>query len=221
MNEEVSRILKMLEDGKISAEAAERLIRALKETGEAEAAGRTRQWTGTGTQEAPDVLRKLIRSFRVACRRQRRMTWLRYYKYAENLANQRRQRRGQVPIAERLGLLFSRHGLADLEELRAEATLEDLYFDAVARELLRYALQEEFEVSISAEEVEAFRTYGDVIRWVEEHVSAGADAAEETPVGARAPDPPQPPPAPAPPPPCPEPAEPPSAPTAPEGHEVQ
>ena len=149
------------------------------------------------------------------------MTWLRYYKYAENLANQRRQRRGQVPIAERLGLLFSRHGLADLEELRAEATLEDLYFDAVARELLRYALQEEFEVSISAEEVEAFRTYGDVIRWVEEHVSAGADAAEETPVGARAPDPPQPPPAPAPPPPCPEPAEPPSAPTAPEGHEVQ
>jgi acyl carrier protein len=178
MNEEVSRILKMLEDGKISAEAAERLIRALKETGGAEGGGRTRQWTCTGTQEAPDVLRKLIKSFRVACRRQRRTTWLRYYRYAEYLANQRRQRRGQVPIAERLGLLFSRHGLADPEELTPHATLEDLHFDAAARELLRYALREEFEVSISAEEVEAFRTYGDVIRWVEEHATAAAPAPE-------------------------------------------
>jgi len=207
MNEQISRILKLLEDGKITADAAERLIRALQEVGGNGSS--ERRWQTGYRSEPPDILRVLMRAIRAAGRRQRRLSWWRYYRFQDQLARCRRKRAEEMSTADRVAHIFTHRGLADPDELQANATLEDLGFDQVARAVLRWALQDEFGVEMSEDTLASLWTYGAVVEWAERHSAGHSTAATEAanPEPAAAPEPPS----------DPEPAAAPEPPSDPEG----
>lgn len=192
-NEEVSRILRMLEEGKISADEAERLIRSLKDTA-AESEPSEKRWKCTGTGEPADFLCRIVRAFKAGARRQRRFTWWRYYWFAQRLADARKQRRSELTIEARVRHLFTQRGLADPDDLSLETRLADLSFDDVARDVLRFSLEDEFELAVSAEQLSDLSTVGDIVGWIagqtpEPAVTVDATASgEATPQSA--PDPP-------------------------------
>lgn len=201
MNEQVNRILRMLEEGKIDADAAERLIRALQRT--EPASGSERHWPFEGRAETPDIFRGIVRALKAASRRQRRLVWWRYYRFNDRMAACRRKRAAELSTPARIEHLFVHRGLADPDELRPEVTLDQLGFDQFARDILRWALQDEFGIEIQPQEVQRLTTFGSVVEWVESRVAATGTTSQ--------PEPPTPPEPPAPP----TPPEPPSEPEAP------
>ncbi len=167
MNEEVGRILGMLEDGKISAEEAERLIRALCETASHRASAGKRGPCGEPKQGA-DILKCICRALKAAARRQRRMSWWQYYWANRRWAEARSKRAADMGTAERVERLLIECGLGDPGETPPTARLDqDLHFDNLARQVLRYALEDEFGLSVSPEDVLAMATVADVVAFVE------------------------------------------------------
>jgi len=208
MNEEISRILRLLEEGKISADEAERLIRSLREGHTKAAEPSEKRWKCEGKPEPPDVLRSIVRAFKAAARRQRRFTWWRYYWFAHKLAEARQRRVSAMTVEARVRHLFAHRGLADggPDGAAASTALADLAFDDMARDVLRFSIEDEFGISVTSDDVTAFQTVGDVVAWVTARVPdtapqpgadarAGADASEaaEAPEPPRAPEPPEPP----------------------------
>lgn len=211
-NDEIDRILKLLEDGKITPKEAEGLIRAIRKgTQVAGEAPKTRKWACGGTGEGPDLIRSVLNGLKAAARRQRRLAWWRYYRFADQLRTLRHDRRRRLSPEDRLRHLFADRGLADPDELKPEAKLADLGFDVVAWEVLRHALEEEFETALADETVRSFTTYGNVLAWVSAQARAGQGEDSER---ASPPEPPANVPGAAPPPP-PDAPEPPPAPDAP------
>lgn len=181
MNEEISRILKLLEDGKITADAAERLIRAVRDrsgNGTSE-----HRWSTAGRTEPPDILRGLVRSLKAAGRRHRRLTWWRFYRFQEQMAACRRRRADEMTPRARVEYLFTHRGLAEPDELRPEVSLSDLGLDQVGKDVLRWALQDEFGVELAPEVFGSLTTYGAVVAWAESLTTppTAPDAAASAP----------------------------------------
>jgi acyl carrier protein len=204
MNDEISRILRLLEEGKISADEAERLIRSLKE-GLGKGPGPSdKRWKCEGKAEPPDVVRSIVRAFKAAARRHRRSTWWRYYWFAQKLTEARQRRKAAATAEARVHHLFTHCGLADPGDLPNATTLADLAFDDMARDVLRFAIEDEFGVTVTSDDVSAFQTVGDVVAWASERVPAApaAPAPEAAEPQAGSPEPtvaPEPPRAPEPP----------------------
>jgi acyl carrier protein len=190
MNEEIGKILNMLEEGKISAEDAERLIRALCETESARGKAGKRRPCGTG-KEPHDLWQALCRALRRAARRQRRIAWWQFHWQLRQAAEARRKRAAEMSVAGRVQWLFVECGFADPGDIPATASLDaDLEFDPVARQILRYALEEEFDIAVNEDEVLELTTFGDVVAFVEGRLpSASSTPASETPGPSPEPEP--------------------------------
>ncbi len=174
MNEEVGRILTMLEDGKISAEEAERLIKALCVTASGQAETGKRHPSGE-RKEGADILKCVWRALRVAARRQRRVSWWQQYWANRRWVEARTKRAAGMGTPERIEHLFIECGLADPGDAPPTARLEqDLRLDHLARQVLRYALEDEFGLTVSTEDVQGMATVADVIAFVESRTAPPA-----------------------------------------------
>lgn len=191
MNEEISRILKLLEDGKISANEAERLLRLVMQ-GPGSGTSSAKRWECC-TGEPGAVWRGIRRALRSMARAQRRSAWWQYFWTVRQAAEGRRKRAAEMTIAERVQHIFVACGLADKENLSSEATLEgDLGFSAITRQLLRFALEDEFGIAVTDDDVARFVTLADVVAFVERHTVTppaaeppAAEAAQESPAPAQ------------------------------------
>src|SRR5690242_12243652 len=99
MNEEISRILQMLEAGKINAGEAERLIRALGDVTGASGGGESSHVEETSRPAGPNPFRDLQEIFRMfgdaqarAARRQCRWAHWRHFKWQRHQEEARRKR---------------------------------------------------------------------------------------------------------------------------------
>lgn len=97
MNNEIHRVLSLLEEGKISAQEATELIAALgsaKQTmgsaGSDEGPGAGRSGSAEGSREGgPDIIQIIGRALRRMARRQTRATWWRYYAFTDQHSRSR------------------------------------------------------------------------------------------------------------------------------------
>lgn len=160
MDEEISRILRLLEEGKIQAAEAERLIRALKEVHETEV-----RIEPFGELNA--FFRGIARSMRRAARAQRRCRWWQFFRYLEWLEQARRGRAETLSIAERVRFVLRERVMVEQESLTPEARLHDLLPDRMARDNLRYGLQAEFHLEIDPGDLDHLET----VRALEEYIS--------------------------------------------------
>mgnify|MGYP005854830857 CR=1 FL=1 len=180
MKEEVGRILGMLEDGKINAQEAEKLIRALCDTASDRTAPGDRRHSEEPRQ-CTDILKSISRALKAAARRQRRMSCLQYYWACQRRAEARSRRAATMSTSERVERLFVECGLGDPGGVPPTASLdEDLHFDDLARQVLRYALEDEFGLTVTADEALGMAAVADVVAFVERRLAptASADAVE-------------------------------------------
>src|SRR5258708_33196129 len=113
MNEEISKILQMLEAGKINAEEAERLIHALNDS--AKPAGAPPE---PETPSFPNPFRDLQELFRVfsdaqnrAARRQHRWLYWRHYKHARGEREASEKRAATMDNAGRIRFVLTERAL--------------------------------------------------------------------------------------------------------------
>src|SRR5258708_24032319 len=128
MNEEISKILQMLEAGKINAEEAERLIRALKDSANPSGAPPEPE-----THTFPKPFRDLQELFRVfsdsqnrATRRQHRWLYWRHYKHARSEREAREKRAETMDNAERIRFILTDRVLVEKQDFDNTASLSDL-----------------------------------------------------------------------------------------------
>lgn len=207
MNEEIARILQMLEAGKISAEEAERLIRAVNEGG---APGSRAPHGGPGAEGAHEGahfepfhnLKQLFRWLSEAqmrgMRRQIRWYWWRRYRCDRWEARQRGQRADTMSATDRVRFVLLERVQVDNRDPRPTESLTELLSGdsagwersaQTAWEVLRLALEDEFGIQIDATELKAVPTVQALVEYVEARVPPKPQGAPE----AAAPEPPAPP----------------------------
>lgn len=75
-----------------------------------------------------------------------------------------------MDIFEKVKGLISEQLSVDEEEITMDTTFEDLDADSLDIVELVMAIEEEFSLDISDEEVEEIKTVGDVVRYIEAHI---------------------------------------------------
>lgn len=172
MHEEISRILGMLEEGKVSAEEAERLIVAVRER---EGGGRRAPHRPDAAREIQEALRCFAKGIRQVARQQRRFAMWRFYEYLRWQEQQRREREAGMSVGERVRFLLRERVFADPEAIGSEARLvEDLRLGPLGRPLLRMSLENEFHMRIADTSFRELATVGDVERYVAERLVQAA-----------------------------------------------
>lgn len=189
MNEEISRILKMLEEGRITASEAESLIRAVRE--------------GVAPPPPPgpppphprprgdlcDLFGAVARAINRAERRQRRYSVWSFLQQVRIRQEERRERMNRMSTAERVMYVFEEIVLPDAEEIRPQMRLrEDLHLGAIARDNLRFGLEAEFDNCIPIGEALDWKTVQDVMDYIA-RVTGGASARPSSPPPPTPPDP--------------------------------
>ncbi|NUQ69649.1 MAG: hypothetical protein HUU17_02385 [Chthonomonadales bacterium] len=188
MNNEIHRVLSLLEEGKISAQEATELIAALgsaKQTmgsaGSDEGPGAGRSGSAEGSREGgPDIIQIIGRALRRMARRQTRATWWRYYAFTDQHSRSRLERAATMTPADRVRRVATAVGLADAAEWTSEALLSGFELDEMARGLLRYAMADEFGCPLTDAEAGRWITVGDIEAWAADH-STPASESEQPP----------------------------------------
>lgn len=183
MNEEISRILKMLEEGRITAAEAESLIRALREGGappppppSGPPPPRSRP-----RGDLCDLFGAIARAIGRAERRQRRYSVWSFLQQVRIRQEERRERMNRMSAAERVLYVFEEIVLPDAEEITPEMRLrEDLHLGAIARDNLRFGLEAEFDIRIPVGEALDWKTVQDVMDYIA-RVTGGAPAPPSSP----------------------------------------
>ncbi len=188
MNEDISRILQMLEDGKINADEAERLIKALREP--ESAGGATASETTAQPQADPfrDV-RELGRMLREAqarfIRRQARIARWRHDQFARAEADARKLRAETHTPFQRVRHVLIHRVYVDRQEFQPDTPLRELMDvcagpwerrAGIAWQNLRYGLEDEFGVTLTDEQVRGWNTVQDMVN----AVSGGEEPGGET-----------------------------------------
>ncbi|NLM51361.1 MAG: acyl carrier protein [Firmicutes bacterium] len=75
-----------------------------------------------------------------------------------------------MDIFEKVKGLISEQLSMDEDEISLETTFDDLDADSLDIVELVMAIEEEFNLDISDEEVEEIKTVGDVVRYIEAHI---------------------------------------------------
>jgi hypothetical protein len=198
MNEEITRILQMLEDGKIGADEVEKLIRALRESQAAppppppppppkpqpsfgEAA---EDWWGFCANPFRDLedLGRILRQTGRQIRRNRiRRYWWHHYRLNHWCEMRRRRRKETMTTFERVRFVLL---LAPVENdfiVQPDTNFHDLLRrDRIAWDNFRYGLQEEFRLDISLDRLDSLRTVQDVVDFVEAEKKAKSAPQAET-----------------------------------------
>jgi hypothetical protein len=175
MNEEIAKILQLLENGKIDAEGAERLIKALREPGAESPSGARAESAATGVSEDTGIcpnpfrdieqlFRTVTRAYRGSLRRHRRFEEWRWHEYRRGRQQERRQRAETQSIADRIRYVAEERAFID-----PDSDLSDL--DDVARGLLRYELEEEFGIEIPGDDLEGVNSLEGITAYVESRIS--------------------------------------------------
>src|SRR5579863_5863773 len=171
MHEEIARILRMLEEGKISAEEAERLIRVLREPEPPRPESHPRP-----TPE-PDPfatfaarMREIVHACRTAQRRQRRAAhryaiWCRYGIRRRHEQERRRRAEHWTPYRRVKHVLLFVAVVGD--HVKPESRLNDLLDDQLAWDNLRFGLEEEFHLEIPAADLAGLATVQAVADYIE------------------------------------------------------
>lgn len=202
MNEEIARILQMLEDGKIGAEEAEKLIRAVRESQaappppppppkqETRFGESTEDWWGFCANPFRDLedLGRILRQTGRQIRRNRiRRYWWHHYRLNHWCEMRRRRREETMTTFERVRFVLL---LAPVENdfiVQPDTNFHDLLRrDRIAWDNLRYGLQEEFLLDITMDKLDACRTVQDIVNLVE----SGQKAKSAPPVDTEATAPP-------------------------------
>ena len=203
MNEEISKILQMLEAGKINAEEAERLIRALSDAPKSPA-----EDPGPELHTFPNPFRDLQELFRVfstaqdrAVRRQHRWLYWRHYKHARCEQEARAKRAETMDTAARIRYILTDRVLVEKSDFDENSNLNDLLSvsrwccertNNIAWDNLRYGLEDEFGLEIAMEDLRACETVQGVIDYVTARVPAPtlnpqpSEPAESEPVPRKA-----------------------------------
>jgi acyl carrier protein len=76
-----------------------------------------------------------------------------------------------VDIFAKIRTLISEQLDIDEEKITSETTFEDIEADSLDVVELVMALEEEYDLEIADEEVEKIKTVGDVVSYIEKHIS--------------------------------------------------
>jgi hypothetical protein len=196
MNEEISRILQMLEAGKINAEEAERLIRALNETStqHSDAPEKERESFPNPFRDLQELFRFFSDAQGRALRRQNRWLYWRHYKFARDEAAARTARAETLDTEARIRFILTDRVLVDKHDFEGAANLNDLMnvsrwccerTNSIAWDNLRYGLEDEFALEISMEDLHGCETVQALLDYISAKVPASAvHAASEDPTAA-------------------------------------
>lgn len=186
MEQEVSGILRLLEDGKITADEAERLIRAARSARESAPSPSH----PTIRHEPADSLSSILRVLQSAGRWQRRMLMLRLARFHRRHESQRQERARAMGIGERVRFVLIHRVFADPDVVCPTARLrDDLHLDAAGWEALRFALDTEFGIQGLAEQIEGLSTVQELYKCVEARLhEQAASAAPAEPAAVHTPD---------------------------------
>jgi hypothetical protein len=207
MNEEIGRILQMLESGKISAEEAERLIRASGEAGvppsasppltDATAEEEARIHTGRAIEDfwdpfspfanpLPDIgdLSRTVRRIKGRIRRHNtRRFWLSYFRLNRWYESRRKQRRDTMSAYERVRFVLLGAPPSGEFILQAQTDIHELLVnDDIAWSLFNLGLDEEFGFETTMDQLRAFRTVQDVVNYVEQQQQPTTESESRTDV---------------------------------------
>jgi acyl carrier protein len=189
MNEEISRILRMLEEGRITAAEAELLIRAVKE-GSAPPPPGTPPPRPRPRGDLCDLFGAIARAISRAERRQRRYSIWSFLQQVRIRQEERRERINRMSAAERVRYVFDEIVLPDVEEIKPGMRLrEDLHLGSIARDNLRFGLEAEFDIRIPVGEALDWKTVQDVMDYIA-RVTGGAQTPPPSADTPQAPTPP-------------------------------
>ena len=174
MNEEIARILQLLEAGKVNADEAERLIKAVTGPSATAAGPGDQSATEAGTESTAEVcpnpfrdiehlVRTVTRAYRSGMKRHRRFEQWRWHEYRRQQQDERRQRAESQPINDRV-----RHVLQERAFVDPDAALEEL--DDIARNLMRYELEEEFGIEIPRDDLETIGSLEALVTYIQSRV---------------------------------------------------
>jgi hypothetical protein len=183
MNEEITKILQMLEAGKINAAEAERLIDALKDASTSKSPDAESE-----SQTFPNPFRDLQELLKVftdaqgrAMRRQNRWLYWRHYKHARSEFEARAKRAETMDTEARVRYILTERVLVDKRDFDAGASLNDLLnvsrwccerTNSIAWDNLRYGLEDEFSLELSMEDLKACETVQALVDFVAARVPA-------------------------------------------------
>jgi hypothetical protein len=156
MKDELARILGLLEDGKIDAAEAERLIRAISDSGHARRCDFREQG-----QRARDDLRAAIReiaeTLRQADRKRRRyIVWRSHLR--RRACSSRREARREEPALDRLRAVLRENAVCDTVAEPSARLADMLNGDPFGWSNLRFGLELEFGRAFTQSELEACET---------------------------------------------------------------
>jgi len=199
MNEEISKILQMVESGKINAEEAERLIRALSD---APKSGQAPPEPEPDVHTFPNPFRDLQELFRFigdaqnrALRRQHRWLFWRHYKHSRSEREARAKRAETMDTASRIRFVLLERALIDKQDFDGGARLEDLLdvsrwccerTNAIAWENLQYGLEDEFGLDIPMDDLKTCETVQSLVDYVESRAAAPQASKSESGDGSAA-----------------------------------
>ena len=190
MNEEISKILQMVESGKINAEEAERLIRALNDAPKSAAAEPEEE-----AHTFPSPFRDLQDLFRFfgdaqnrAVRRQNRWLFWRHYRHARGEREARTKRAETMDMAARVRFVLLERVLTDSHDFDGDSRLDDLLnvlrwccerTNSIAWENLQFGLEDEFGLDIPMDDLKSCETVQSLIEYVTVRQPAPAETAAE------------------------------------------
>jgi len=191
MNEEISRILHLLEDGKISADEAERLLRAVRPEAQPSAGPSPQPAPEAAPEEPVDsccpaafrdlegIFTLLGAALRRAVRRQRRWTWWRWYQVHDWQEDARRRRDETASTWERVRFLLRERVVVDRDDFGPGTPLRDLGMGRIGRDILRWALEQEFQIQVPAADLETLATVQSVVDYVDRRLHPTPAAAPQ------------------------------------------
>src|SRR5688572_8728125 len=170
MNEEIARILQLLEAGKINADEAERLIKAMREpvgatAGSARAGSPEDSFTESVSQQNPfrdieQLFKTVTRAYKSGLKKHRRFEEWRWHEFRRAKHEERRQRAESQSVGDRVRFVLTERAFID-----PDSSLEEL--DEIARGLLRYELEEEFGMEIPRDDLETIGAIDALIAYIE------------------------------------------------------
>ena len=184
MNEEVSRIITLLEQGKISASEAEKLIKALNEIPSAasEARREPEEETGSEARCCPNPFRdfqliaqRISEAGARAARRHARFARWRYDEYRSAESQARAARAESMSPLERVQFVLRERVMVEKTQISPEDSIEELldplrrpfvHIAQIPSDNLRRGLEDEFGISITPEVAAAWKTVQDIVNHV-------------------------------------------------------
>jgi acyl carrier protein len=180
MNEDISRILQMLEEGKINAAEAERLIRALKEPGAPSAEAGERPTPRPGpVHDFNDLIRLIAQATKRAARRQRRLMIWRFFQFLRCQEEFRQERARTMNVEERVRFVLQHIAVVETDEIEPASRLRaDLKMGPIAFDNLRSGLEVEFHMEIPPGDLSGLDTVQAVVDYISRRLSPPEEATQ-------------------------------------------